>query len=104
MAHATVGVGHHQVRGGVDGGQPAEESVVRRGGVLPRDPAAGAVVGVRNHQFPPMEVRAEHEGDILHPVDDSASLWCNLMSGGVDWFALLDTNLEERLFSYVVYS
>lgn len=102
VAHAAVGVGHHQVGRGVDGGQPAEESVVRRGGVLLRGPVTGAVEGVRNHQFSPVEVRAEHEGNILHPVDHGTSLRCNL-AGGVDRLALLwhllDTNLLER-FSY----
>lgn len=78
MAHAAVGVGHHQVSGGVDGGQPAEESVVRRGGVLPRGPVTGAVVGIRDHQFSPVEVRTEHEGNILHPADDGTGLWSNL--------------------------
>lgn len=74
VAEAAVGVGHHQVGGGVDGGQPAEESVVCRGGVLLRGPVAGAVVGVADYQFPPVEVGAEHEGNLLHPVDDCARL------------------------------
>lgn len=78
VAKAAVGVGHHQVGGGVDGGQPAEESVVRRGGVLLRGPVPGAVVRVRDHQFPPVQVGAEHEGNLLHPVDDSSSLWGDL--------------------------
>lgn len=74
VADAAVGVGHHQVSGGVDGGQPAEEGVVCRGGVLLRGPVAGAVVGVCDHQLSPVEVGAEHEGNLLHPVDDSARL------------------------------
>lgn len=78
VAHAAVGVGHHQVGGGVDGGQPAEESVVRRGGVLLRGPVPGAVEGVRDHQLPPVEVRTEDEGNVLHPADDGTSLRCNL--------------------------
>lgn len=82
VAEAAVGVGHHQVSGGVDGGQPAEESVVCCGGVFLRGPVAGAVEGIRNHQFPAVEVRAEHEGNVLHPADDGAGLRCNLDSGG----------------------
>lgn len=78
VADAAVGVGHGQVSGGVDGGQPAEESVVCRGGVLLRGPVAGAVVGVGDHQLSPVEVGAEHEGDLLHPVDDGARLWGHL--------------------------
>lgn len=78
VADAAVGVGHDQVRGGVDGGQPAEEGVVGRGRVLLRGPVAGAVVGVRDHQFPPVEVGAQHEGDLLHPVDDGARFWGDL--------------------------
>lgn len=82
VAVAAVGVGHHQVGGGVDGGQPAEESVVRRGGVLLRGPVAGAVVGVGDHQLPPVEVGAEHEGNLLHPVDDGARLRGDLSGHG----------------------
>lgn len=82
VADAPVRVGHHQVCGGVDGGQPAEESVVGRGGVFLRGPVTGAVEGIRDHQFPPVEVRAEHEGDVLHPADDGARLRCDL--GGTD--------------------
>lgn len=78
VAVAAVGVGHHPVGGGVDGGQPAEEGVVRRGGVLLGDPVPGAVVGVRDHQLSPVEVGAEHEGDLLHPVDDGSRHWRNL--------------------------
>lgn len=83
MADAAVGVGHHQVSRGVDGGQPAKESVVRRGGVLLRGPVTGAVEGVRNHQFPAVEVRTEHKRNILHPVDDGTSLWSNLAGGWI---------------------
>lgn len=82
VANAAVGVGHHQVSGGVDGGQPAEEAVVCRGGVLLWGPVTCAVVGVRDHQFPPVEVGAEHEGNLLHPVDDSSSLWGHLRRRG----------------------
>lgn len=78
MADAAVGVGHHQVGGGVDGGQPAEESVVRSGGVFLGSPITRAVEGIRNHQLASVEVRTEHEGNILHPADDGSSLWCNL--------------------------
>lgn len=81
VADAAVGVGHDQVSGGIDGGQPAEESVVCRGGVLLRGPVAGAVVGVCDHQFSPVEVGAEHEGNLLHPVDESARLWGDLKDG-----------------------
>ena len=82
VADAAVGVGHHQVGGGVDGGQPAEEGVVRRGRVLLRGPVAGAVEGIRDHQLAAVEVRAEHEGNVLHPADDGASLWSNLTRDG----------------------
>lgn len=88
MADAAVGVGHRQVSRGVDGGQPAEESVVRCGGVLLRGPVTGAVEGVRHHQLPAVEVGAEHERDILHPVDDGTSLWSNLAGAG-GWRACL---------------
>lgn len=82
VADAAVRVGHHQVGRGVDGGQPAEESVVRRGRVLLRGPVTGTVEGIRDHQFSPVEVRAEHEGDVLHPADDGTSLRCNLAKDG----------------------
>lgn len=82
VADAAVWVGHRQVSGGVDGGQPAEESVVRRGGVLLRGPVSGAVEGIRDNQFSPVEVRTQHEGNILHPADDGSGLWGNL--GGMD--------------------
>jgi len=82
VADAAVGVGHHQVSGGVDGGQPAEESVVRRGRVLLGGPVPGAVVGVRDHQLSPVEVCTQHEGDLLHPVDDGSRHWCNLGGRG----------------------
>lgn len=75
VAEASVGVGHHQVSGGVHGGQPAEEGVVGRGGVLLGGPAHGAVKGIRDHQLPPMKVSTEHEGNILHPADDRTRLW-----------------------------
>lgn len=86
VADAAVGVGHDQVSGGIDGGQPAEESVVCRGGVLLRGPVAGAVVGVCDHQFSPVEVGAEHEGNLLHPVDESARLWGDLKDGAMEPF------------------
>ncbi len=100
MAHAAVRVGHHQVSGGVDGGQPAEESVVRRGGVFLRGPVTGAVEGIRDHHFSPVEVRTEHEGNVLHPADNGTGLWCDL--GGtskLDQLGLchfLDTDLRDR--------
>lgn len=78
VALAPLGVGHHQVGGGVDGGEPAEEGVVRRGRVLLRGPVPGAVEGVRHHQLAAVQVGAEHEGDVLHPADDGARLWGNL--------------------------
>lgn len=82
VADAAVGVGHHQVGGGIDSGQPAEESVVCRRGVLLRGPVAGAIVGIRNHQLSAVEVCTEHEGNVLHPVDDGSGLWCNLNRSG----------------------
>lgn len=78
VTHAAVGVGHHQVSRGVDGGKPTKEGIICCGGVFLGGPVTGAVEWIRNHQLPTMEVRAEHEGNILHPADDSAGLWCNL--------------------------
>lgn len=74
VADSAVGVGHHQVGGGVDGGQPAEEGVVGGGRVLLRRPVPGAVEGVGDHQLAAVQVGAQHEGDVLHPADDSAGL------------------------------
>lgn len=81
VAHAAVGVGHRQVGGGIDGGQPAEEGVVRRRRVLLGGPVPGAVEGVGDHQLPAVEVGAEHKGDVLHPADDSTGLWGDLTGG-----------------------
>lgn len=93
VADAAVGVGHRQVSGGVDGGQPAEEGVVCGGGVLLRGPVACAVVGVNDHQFPTVEVGAEHEGNLLHPVDDSARLWGDLSGQSHSAFYFSTSNL-----------
>ena len=82
VAQASLGVGHHQVGGGVDGGQPAEEGVIRRGRVLVRNPVPGAVVGIRDHQLSTVEVGAEHEGDVLHPADHGSGHRGNLDGGG----------------------
>lgn len=100
VAKAAVGVGHHQVGGGVDGGQPAEESVVRRGRVLLRGPVPGAVVRVRHHQLPPVQVGAEHEGNLLHPVDDSSGLRGDLGPESRNQRRYAQTELFKTLFSY----
>lgn len=78
VADAAVRVGQHQVSRSVDSGQPAEECVVCSGGVLLGGPVTGAVEGIRNNQLSTVEVGTEHEGNILHPADDSSCLWCNL--------------------------
>ena len=74
VTEAAVGVGHHQVGGGVDSGEPAEEAVVARWRVLFGDPVTGAVKGIGDHQLTPVEVGAEDKRYILHPVDDCAGL------------------------------
>lgn len=84
VTDTAVRVGHHQVGGGVDGGQPAEEGVVGGGRVLLRRPVPGAVKGVGDHQLATMQVGAQHKGDILHPADDGAGLWRHLHVNGWD--------------------
>lgn len=81
VTDAAVGVGHHQVRRGVDGGQPAKEGVVCCGGVFLRGPVTGAVKRIRDHELSTVEVRTEDEGNVLHPADDCTGLWCNLEVG-----------------------
>lgn len=80
VADAAVRVGQHQMGGGVDGGQPAEEGVVCSGGVFLGGPVPSTVERVRNDQLSAVEVGTEHEGNILHPADDGSCLWSNLSS------------------------
>ena len=78
VADPPIRVGHDQVGGGVDRGQPAEETIVSCRGVFLRGPVPGAVEGVGNHQFPPVEVGTQDKGDVLHPADDRTCLWGHL--------------------------
>lgn len=82
VAYTAVGVGHHQVGGGVDGGQPAEEGVVGGRRVLLRRPVPGAVEGVSDHQLTAVQVGAQHKRDVLHPADNGAGLWRHLQVDG----------------------
>lgn len=78
VARPAVWIGHGVVGAGVHGGEPAEEAVVRGGGVFTRSPVSRHVEGVRDHQFAAMQVCAQHEGDGLHPGDHCARLWRHL--------------------------
>lgn len=78
VAYAAVRIGHGQVGGGVDSGQPAEETIVCGGGVLLGGPVLRAVERVGDHKLTPMEVGAQHKWNVLHPVDDSTCLRSNL--------------------------
>lgn len=59
----------YSVGAGVGCGQPAEEALVRGGGVLLRSPVLGHVVRVGHHQLPTVQVRTQDKRDVLHPVD-----------------------------------
>ena len=75
VAHPPPGVRHEAVRGGVGVGQPAEDVVVGRGGMLlglPQGPHH--VVGVGHDQLAPLQVATQHEGDFLHPGYDRPGL------------------------------
>lgn len=78
VTRPAVWIGHDMVSAGVDCGQPAEEALVRRGGVLARSPVPGHVEGVSDHQLPPVQVGTENKGDVLHPVDNCTSFRCHL--------------------------
>lgn len=59
---------------GVGCGQPAEEAFIGGGRVLAGGPVPRHVVRVRDHQLSSVEVSAQNEGDVLHPLDDGSSL------------------------------
>lgn len=74
VARPAVWIGHDVVGAGIDGGEPAEEAVVRGGRVFPRSPVSRHVEGVRDHQLPAVQVSAQYEGDGLHPANHRARL------------------------------
>lgn len=78
VARPAVSIGHDVVGAGVDGGEPAEEAVVRGGGVLASSPVSCHVEGVCDHQLATMQVGAQYERDRLHPGDHQARLRGNL--------------------------
>jgi len=75
--------GRHQAVGGrVGEGQPAEDVVIRGGGLLPGHPlGSGFVVREGHHQLPSLDVTAQHKGHLLHPCDQSPRLHGNLQRG-----------------------
>lgn len=82
MAEAPVVIHHDKIRGGVDSGEPAENSVVGCGCELLSFPvSAGHVKWVGHHQLTSMQIGTEHERVALHPVDDSPSFWGYLWQG-----------------------
>lgn len=83
VADPSVGISHQAVGGCIGEGQPAEDVVIRGGGLLPAHPlGAGFVVREGHHQLPSLEVTAQHERDLLHPCYQSPCLHGNLQWGG----------------------
>lgn len=74
VAWPSVWIGHDVVGAGVDGGEPAEEAVIRGGGVFAWSPVSRHVERVRHHQLTAMQVGAQYKGDRLHPVDHCTCL------------------------------
>lgn len=82
VADPSVSIGHQAVGGGVREGQPAEDVVIWGGGWIPSDPlGASFIVGEGHYQLAALEVTAKHEGDLLHPRNQSPSLQGNLQQG-----------------------
>lgn len=74
VAWPSVWIGHDVVGAGVDGGEPAEEAVIRSGGVFAWSPVSRHVERVRYHQLTAMQVGAQYKRDRLHPADHSTCL------------------------------
>lgn len=62
----------HLIGAGVRCGQPTEEALVGGGRVLARRPVPRHVVGIRDHQLAAVQVGAQYERDVLHPVNDGS--------------------------------
>lgn len=82
VADPLVGISHQAVGGRVGEGQPAEDVVIRGGGLLPGHPlGASFVIREGHHQLPSLEVTAQHIGHLLHPCYQSPCLHGNLQRG-----------------------
>lgn len=75
----------HLIGAGVRCGQPAEEALVGGGRVLAGRPVSRHVVGVSDHQLAAVQVGAQHERDVLHPVDDCSGFRRHLEAEWQTW-------------------
>lgn len=75
----SAGISHEAVGGSVREGQPAEDVVIRGGGLLPSHPlGASSVIWEGHHQLASLEIPTQHKRHFLHPCYQRSCLQGNL--------------------------